>query len=52
MVNEMAIAAFKEKKKKKSKNESCEKRGKTWESFLRTIIFGPVGGGNSFSQRV
>jgi len=50
MVNEMAVTAFKEKNK--SENESCEKGGKTWESFLRSIIFGPVGGGNSFSQRV
>lgn len=58
MISQEAVAAFKERKgenkKKKGKMGLVRKmrQGKTWESFIRSSIFGPVGGWNSLSKRV
>lgn len=60
MISREARVAFKERKKE-TKNKNKKRKvglvrkmgqGKAWESFIRSRIFGPVGGWNSLSKRV
>lgn len=56
MIKQEAIAAFEEGKKKIKKPRRVGlmrkmDQGETWETFISSSIFGPVGGQNSLNKR-